>query len=63
MKCGIPQLPDVNGVLVYEDTTYLNEATYTCNEGYELPGNVDAIVVICQADANWSEPAPDCTRM
>ncbi len=40
-------------------TTFMNTATYTCDDGYNLNGALDRT---CQANGNWSLTAPTCDR-
>ena len=41
-------------------TTFLSEATYSCNSGYTLMGSVTRT---CTADGQWNPAAPICERM
>ena len=43
-----------DGALSYEDT-----CSYTCNTGYELPGNKNRT---CQSDGSWSGSDGVCNR-
>ncbi|XP_066271848.1 P-selectin-like [Branchiostoma lanceolatum] len=54
-----PVTAPLNGALRPVGTTsYQQEVTFTCNQGYELDG---ASNVTCQADQTWSHPVPTCT--
>ncbi|XP_024115115.1 beta-2-glycoprotein 1 [Oryzias melastigma] len=55
-RCPYPD-PPAHGELYYEDTVYLSTINYTCDEGYTLNGSSTAV---CQANATWSTPAPEC---
>ncbi|XP_071360931.1 beta-2-glycoprotein 1-like [Trachinotus anak] len=57
--CPYPDAP-VNGELYYEDTVYKSTINYTCNEGYVLIGASSAV---CQANATWSAPMPECKAL
>ncbi|CAH1270697.1 CSMD1 [Branchiostoma lanceolatum] len=62
VQCSPPTAPE-NGALSPEGETsydYQDEITFSCNQGYELDG---AASVTCQADQQWSAPAPTCKRI
>ena len=59
MDCGQPGSADDNGDVIVDTTTFESTASYTCDEGYILTGSDS---VICQADATWSDTAPECVR-
>ena len=48
--------PAIGAVDTTSGTTYGEQATYTCNVGYNLAGNAQTL---CKADGNW-ETAPIC---
>ncbi|XP_070571254.1 uncharacterized protein [Ptychodera flava] len=54
--CEDPEDVDY-GYAEWNDTTYGNNVTYSCYEGYTLNGSE---IVTCQADAEWSAPPPVC---
>ncbi|KAL4228764.1 hypothetical protein ACF0H5_011806 [Mactra antiquata] len=57
VDCASPEIP-TNGGTNYTTTTYLSQAEYYCNTGYELSGATNAS---CQASGFWSDGAPNCT--
>ncbi len=59
MDCEQPDSADDNGDVIVDATTFGNTASYTCEDGYILAGSDS---VICQADATWSDTAPECVR-
>ena len=54
--CNEPPSPANGAVDTSSGTTYGQQATYSCDTGYNLVGNSPAL---CQADGNW-ETAPIC---
>ena len=62
IDCGPPPQPDVNGQVQYTGTLLGDTARYTCNEGYELEGEVDEVIIECLNTGDWSGPAPACNR-
>ena len=59
MDCGQPDPANDNGDVIVDTTTFESTASYTCDDGYILTGSV---TVTCQADATWSDTAPECVR-
>ena len=57
VDCG--SLPDpANGSVNHTaGTTFRENATYSCNTGYDLVGNSTRT---CQAEGNWSWSEPTC---
>ena len=49
---------DAEGGVIYED----NQATYTCNQEYELKPPGMKYTRICQSDGTWEPVAPICSR-
>ena len=43
----------------YNGTTEGAVATYQCDGGYSLSGNVERV---CQGDGNWNGQVPQCTE-
>ena len=43
----------------YNGTTEGAVATYQCDGGYSLSGNVERV---CQSDGNWNGQVPQCTE-
>ena len=59
VDCG--NLPNpANGQVTTTGTTFGQNATYSCNTGYNLMGDSTRT---CQATGNWSGSAPTCERM
>ncbi|AWP21874.1 putative CUB and sushi domain-containing protein 2 [Scophthalmus maximus] len=60
MSCGMP-VPPVNGSIVGQDFSLGARATYQCNPGFRLAGQVTTSVV-CQEAGRWSpiEAPPRC---
>ena len=59
VNCGQPSEPR-NGYASLDDwPVYQNEVSYGCNEGYTISGSQTAR---CEADGEWSAPAPECLR-
>ena len=53
-----------NGVISVSDVRVIGEnATYTCDSGYELDPTSGSEVRTCQADGTWSGSAPTCVGM
>ncbi|XP_072164876.1 sushi, von Willebrand factor type A, EGF and pentraxin domain-containing protein 1-like [Diadema setosum] len=63
MSCGKLNDPE-NGNVQDNPRTFESEATYSCNDGYELSGEPTRT---CESDNNggvqWSGDAPTCNRM
>ena len=59
VDCGTLTNPDNGRVDTPQGTTFNQVATYTCNSGYELVGNMTRT---CQADGMWSESEPFCGK-
>ncbi len=58
VDCGSLTVP--NGqVSTSSGTTFMNTATYTCDDGYSLNGASDRT---CQANGNWDPTVPTCDR-
>ncbi len=58
VDCGSLTVP--NGkVSASSGTTFMNTATYTCDDGYNLNR---ATIRTCEASGNWSLTAPICDR-
>jgi hypothetical protein len=48
----------MNGTIITSNgTTYGSTATYTCDEGLDIIGDVTRI---CDASGQWSKTKPDC---
>ena len=58
VDCGVIGAPE-NGEITLNGTTFDSEATYECDEGFELVGNVTRT---CEATGNWSGEEPVCER-
>ena len=58
VDCGDPPVPE-NGDVTFDDTTFGNQATQSCNSGYELQG---VVIRTCQANGKWSDDVVICTR-
>eukprot|EP00117_Sycon_ciliatum_P039828 scpid16353/ scgid29370/ CUB and sushi domain-containing protein 3; CUB and sushi multiple domains protein 3 len=56
IDCGSLVNPD-NGAVTVSSTTYGSSASYNCNNGYSLSGDVYRV---CQANGQWSGSAPAC---
>ena len=56
VDCGSFTAP-ANGDVTQPDTTFMGVATFACDAGYVLNGDASST---CQADGNWSTPAPTC---
>ena len=60
-----PELsPPANGGITLSSPDRLcgDNATYTCDSGYELELTCGSEVRTCQADGTWSGSAPDCSE-
>ena len=55
--CGQPLVPDHGSVQV-ESTTYINTATRSCDEGYDLIGEA---LIRCKVDGMWSGDNATCS--
>ena len=51
--------PISGGRVSYNGTTEGAVATYQCDGGYSLSGNVERV---CQSDGNWNGQIPQCTE-
>ncbi|KAJ3614642.1 hypothetical protein NHX12_018213 [Muraenolepis orangiensis] len=58
-SCGYIYAPQ-NGDMHFEDIVYLSRVNFTCNEGYNLHG---VSSVVCQENATWSAPRPECKAL
>ena len=56
--CGQLQDPEYGEVTITGTTTG-SVATYSCNKGFKLTGNVNRI---CLVTGQWSRTAPTCQR-
>ena len=56
-RLRMPEKPG-NGIIVFDDTTYNSEASYSCNPGYILTGNG---MRICSGSGVWNGTIPICT--
>ena len=52
-KIGDPK----NGEVTFNGTTFGSEATYECDEGFELVGEATRV---CEATGEWSGEEPVC---
>ncbi len=59
VSCGGLPDPDNGAVDTSSGTTFMNTATYTCNEGYMLTGTMTRM---CGSDMMWIGDAPTCQR-
>ena len=57
VNCGNLTNPDNGQVNHTSGTTFGQNATYSCNTGYNLVGNSTRT---CQATGNWSGSPPTC---
>ncbi len=58
VDCGPLQLTNNNGAVdTSSGTTFMMTATYTCNPGYTLTGDMTRT---CQANGMWSSSEPAC---
>ena len=57
VDCGIPQAP-ANGSVTVSGTTFNSTATYSCDSGYILHGNITRT---CLETGLWSTSSPTCT--
>ena len=53
LDCG-PPLDLDNGYVNYVSTTFLSQASYTCEEGYNLSLFISTSTSTCEADGEWS---------
>ena len=60
VDCGNLTDPDNGQVNHTAGTTFGQNATYSCDTGYNLVGNSTRV---CQATGNWSGSAPTCQGM
>ena len=58
LDCNDPPTPLGGSVDFPDGTTYLSEATYSCDLGYTMNGSPAST---CQADKTWSNVDPVCT--
>ncbi len=58
VDCGTLSDPG-NGTVNAPTTTFMYTATYNCNTGYNLTGDMTRT---CQANGTWSGTDPTCTR-
>ena len=56
VDCGDLDDP-MNGRVSLDETVFESIATYTCDPGFVLVGNMERI---CQADGTWSGTEPTC---
>ena len=49
----------MDGYVQLSGTTFMNNATYSCKEGYELNGDN---VRVCNASGRWVPDEPTCER-
>ena len=56
VDCGDLEDP-VNGQVSLDETVFESIATYMCDPGFVLIGNIERI---CQADGTWSGTEPAC---
>jgi hypothetical protein len=54
--CEHPPLP-ANGNVTFNLTAFGENATYTCNNGYQISGNT---IRTCDNKGNWSGQIPNC---
>ena len=60
VDCGNLTDPDNGQVDLTAGTTFGQNATYSCNTGYNLVGDSTRT---CQAEEDWSGSAPTCQGM
>ncbi|XP_048255629.1 sushi, von Willebrand factor type A, EGF and pentraxin domain-containing protein 1-like [Haliotis rufescens] len=62
IRCQNPQTTIPNGRLIYPKVSYSynDEASYVCNDGYEMIGNER---IRCLATKAWSSNPPSCTKI
>ena len=59
MTCGrLP--PPLNGDVFWESTEFNSNASYSCQEGFELRGTAQRV---CMANGFWSERPPRCVAV
>ena len=56
VNCGTLTDPP-NGMVTLTNTTFGGTATYSCNTGYTLSGDMTRM---CGADGNWTGSEPNC---
>lgn len=56
--CGDP-VPINNGKVIISGRTPGSNATYLCNDHYQLIGNA---AIVCQSDSQWLGTVPKCKR-
>ena len=56
IDCGELDDPD-NGQVSHDETTVGSIATYTCDPGFNIVGNMTRI---CQENGDWSGTEPTC---
>ena len=56
VDCG-DLVDPMNGLVLLDETVFESIATYTCDPGFVLNGNMERI---CQANGNWSGTEPTC---
>ncbi len=59
VSCGEPMAGN-NSWVMYNQTTFAENASYECNLGYE--SDVDNATRTCGADRNWSGDPLNCRR-
>ena len=59
VDCGPLTNPDNGRVDTPQGTTFNQVATYSCNNGYLLVGNMTRV---CQVDGRWSGTDPFCCK-
>ncbi len=57
VDCGALDNPSNGAVDTLSGTTFMNNATYTCNPGYTLMGSNTRT---CQAGGEWNSTSPTC---
>ena len=58
IECDLPDYP-TNGKVALSETTFMNNATYSCSDGYKLNGSA---VRMCNATGHWVPDKPACDR-
>ena len=56
---SVGSLSITGGRVDYDGTTLGSVATYQCDSGYSLSGNVQRV---CRSDGNWNGSVPVCVR-
>jgi hypothetical protein len=59
VMCENLQAPN-DGSLSLSGTSFLSEAVYTCNFGFNLSSGGESFTRICQNTAQWSGVEPTC---